>query len=251
MRSPPATAASIPVRTPPDVQRSSSLLPAARHAAPSRRDPPARSHHWAAEESPNSPRASPLLPGEARPAAASRLCPRCCCLYFPLPVLAGRRQEPGWGAAPLPGTLGFVGSRLGWRRARAWLHFPAGAAAQAPHGHPRPPPRSGEGAQPSSCFLGSPGACARPPLTARQRCSDGCFCSRGIYSVPPALEYIIVVVLSENTGVPVRERLAACAGSWAREKGWCRGWQGSAGLATVTISLSCFWVTFLFSYTLP
>lgn len=217
------------------------------------RYPPARSQHSAREESPNSPPAPPLLPGEACPAPASRLRPRCCCLYFPLPAPAGRRQEPGWGAAPLPGTLGFVGSRLGWRRARAWPHFPAGAAVPAATGHPGPPPRSGEGAQPSSCFLGKRGACAQRPLAAHQRCSDGYFCSRGIYSVAPALGYIIVVVLTENTGVPVRERLAACAGSWAREKGWCRAWQGSAGARhshNFTIMFSGPF-SLLCSYTLP
>lgn len=53
--------------------------------------PPAHRQGSARDKSPNSPRALPLLPGTACPAAASQLCPRRCCLYFPLPAL----QEAG------------------------------------------------------------------------------------------------------------------------------------------------------------
>lgn len=72
---------------------------------------PAHRQGCAREKSPNSPRALPLLPGTARPAAASQPFPRRRCLYFPLPALQ-EAAAAGMGAAPLPGLLGFVGSRL-------------------------------------------------------------------------------------------------------------------------------------------
>lgn len=57
--------------------------------------PPTHRQGSAREKSTNSPRALPLLPGTACPAAASPPCPRRRCLYFPLPALqeAGRSRD--------------------------------------------------------------------------------------------------------------------------------------------------------------
>lgn len=99
--------------------------------------PPRTANVSAREKSPNSPRTLPLLPGRSLSGTSIQTLPKMLppFIFPPSPVLAGSRQEPDWGAAPLPGVLGFVGSPLVWHHARARLHFPAGAT-QAAHGSP-------------------------------------------------------------------------------------------------------------------
>lgn len=211
--------------------------------------PTARRRDLAREKSPNSPRVLPLLPGAACPAAASKVCPRCRRLYFPLPVLAGSRQEPGWGCSSAPRRAGICRQPGGLASCPGQTAFPSrrrtgGLWPPGPglgHSH-----ALGKGLSPSPAFW----APSELVLGRRKLPTNAAAMSISVARVFivclqtshfPALEYIVVVGLTKNTGVPVQGRLAAYAGRCRElgqgEKAGAEGGRVQRGLPTFAILL--------------